>query len=80
MYILDPLRALEYEFAPAALEELTQRCVNPVRRYMIWQPDVRFGARQFGRFKTAMQELVREVCPMESSQIYSCKMAVRAHS
>ena len=50
----------------AALDELTQRCVNPVRRMMIWQPQVREGNAAFRRFKDAMKGLVSEVCIMSS--------------
>ena len=45
----------------AALDELTQRCVNPVRSYLFWQADVRSGANEFRYFKAAMQGLVKEV-------------------
>ena len=45
----------------AALDELTQRCVNPVRRYLFWRADVRNGAKEFQRFRAAMQNLVKEV-------------------
>ena len=45
----------------AALDELTQRCVNPVRRHLFWRADVRSGAKEFRRFRAAMQDLVMEV-------------------
>ena len=45
----------------AALDELTQRCVNPVRRYLFWRADVRKGAKEFQRFRAAMQDLVKKV-------------------
>ena len=45
----------------AALDELTQRCVNPVRRHLFWRADVRNGANEFWRFRAAMQDLVKKV-------------------
>ena len=45
----------------AALDELTQRCVNPVRRHLFWRADVRNGAKEFQRFRAAMQDLVKKV-------------------
>ena len=45
----------------AALDELTQRCVNPVRRHLFWRADVRNGANEFRRFRAAMQDLVKKV-------------------
>ncbi len=45
----------------AALEELMLRCVNPLRKFMVWNREVRHGTATFRAFRSAMVDLVKEV-------------------
>lgn len=42
------------------------RCVNPLRRFMVWNREVREGTATFKAFRTAMIDLVAEVRTHES--------------
>ncbi|CAL8465333.1 g4868 [Coccomyxa elongata] len=44
-----------------SLEELMLRCVNPLRKFMVWNREVRHGTAIFRAFRSAMVDLVKEV-------------------
>ncbi len=37
------------------------RCVNPLRKFMVWNREVRHGTATFRAFRSAMIDLVKEV-------------------
>lgn len=53
------------------------RCVNPLRKFMVWDREVRHGTATFRAFRSAMVDLVKEV---RARSLNACMRSFLAHA